>query len=140
MRRVPSRRFARGSGRPSLCPNYEYDSTVTSNEIPPLNPLDPEINPKNQLPPVIQVAMVALDESSAERLSSKYPGRTGLGFLTEGLFKRAERLEDDPNTEEPGDGDLHELEQRLISERAAYRIFSSNVSIRGAKWSRSQTN
>lgn len=131
--------IARGA-RPLLSPRYEYDSTATSNQTPPLNPPDPEINPRHQLPPVVQVIMVALDEPSAERLASQHPEAPDLGIHTDDLFVDSARLEDNSHTPEPGDGDLHELEARLTALRANYRIFSTNVAIRGAKWSRSQTN
>ena len=118
--------------KPPLSPNYEYDST--------LNSVDADINPKNQLPPVLQVVMVAVDEPSAQRLAEKYAGTRDLGVKTDDLFKKSQLLEDDPATSEAGDGDLHTLEKRLITEHANYRVFSTNVAIRGAKWSRAQTN
>jgi uncharacterized protein (TIGR02599 family) len=108
--------------------------------VPPANPPDAEINPKNQLPPVVQIVMVAIDETSAARLASEHAGVQNLGLETDDLFRDASRLEDDRSTPEPGDGDLHTLEQRLIAARIHYRIFSTNVAIRGAKWSRGQTN
>ncbi|RYD61249.1 MAG: prepilin-type N-terminal cleavage/methylation domain-containing protein, partial [Verrucomicrobiaceae bacterium] len=56
--------LARGRNKPVLSPKFDYDSTRTSNYQPVLSPADPEINPKNQLPPVVQVVMVAIDEES----------------------------------------------------------------------------
>jgi uncharacterized protein (TIGR02599 family) len=124
--------------KPVLSPRYEYDSTAASNHQPPL--ADPDINPKNQLPPVVQVVMVAIDELTADRLADKYRDERDLGIKTDDLFLDAKVLEDNPSTSTPGDGDLQTLEQRLIAERANYRIFSTNVAIRGAKWSRGQAN
>lgn len=57
-------------------------------------------------------------------------------MTTDALFVKSDHLEDDPSTQTPGDGDLYKLEQTLIGLRATYRIFSSNVIIRGAKWSK----
>ena len=37
------------------------------------------------------------------------------------------------------DADLQTLEHTLVAQKLTYRIFSTNVSIRGAKWSRVQT-
>jgi hypothetical protein len=47
-------------------------------------------------------------------------------------------LEDDPATPEPKDGDIAALEQKLTEERITYRVFTANVIIRAAKWSRAQ--
>ncbi len=60
-----------------LAPNYSYDSTVNK-------PDEPNINPKNQLPPVVGVVMVAIDEESAAKLAAK--GVTDLGVKD--LFRR----------------------------------------------------
>ena len=132
--------LARGKGKPVLCPKYDYDSTRTSNYVPVLNPPDPEVNPKNQLPPVVQVVMVAIDERSAARLAHEHADRADLGIETDDLFHDSAKLEDNPQTPEPGDGDLATLEARLRAQNVTYRIFSSNVAIRGAKWSKSQLN
>lgn len=130
------------AGEVELSPNFSYDSTVNSNYVPPLGNTNKNfaaLNPKNQLPPTIQVAMVAIDEATAARLTLEHPGDPTLGLKTEDLFQEASKLEDNPATSAPGDGDLQILEQRLIEKRAAYRIFNTTVSVRGAKWSRSQT-
>lgn len=131
---------ARGTGKPVLSPKYDYDSTRTSNYQPPLSPPDPEINPKNQLPPVVQVIMVAIDEVSGARLAQEHGDAKDLGIQTEDLFKDSLLLEDNPKSSPPGDGELSTLEQQLIEQRVSYRIFSTNVAIRGAKWSKAQTN
>lgn len=76
----------------------------------------------NQLPPVVQVTMVAIDELSAQRLSN---GSTPQEW-TAGLFTRADKMEDDINT----------LEASLQRDHVNYRIFSTDVVIRGSKWTR----
>jgi uncharacterized protein (TIGR02599 family) len=123
-----------------LCPLYDYDSKRLSNSKSGIaNPTqagtDPELNPKNQLPPVITVAMVAIDETTAQRMGNP---TTALKMAT--LFNDSTLMTDNPNTPAPDDGDLNKLETQLINLHANYRIFISNVAIRGAKWSRSQTN
>jgi uncharacterized protein (TIGR02599 family) len=134
-----------------LCPVYDYDSKRNSNsEAAVADALNPNVkgssgdrpeavNPKNQLPPVVTVAMVAIDELSAERLSdSAAADDLAQGIKWEGLFEKSERMEDDPATPDSGDGDLRMLEQQLIARHLNYRVYTSNVTIRGAKWSRSQ--
>ncbi len=120
------------AGKQPLAPQYAYDSTKTNS--------DPEINPKNQLPPVVQVTMVAIDETSASQLAQRFPNSATLGLGMSSLFLSSAKLEDDAGTAAPGDGDLAELEKQLVGLRAAYRVFTTNVTIRGAKWSKSQKN
>ena len=55
------------------------------------------------------------------------------------LFTRPEYLEDDPTTDAPADGDIAKFTAMLVDKfKISSRVFSTNVSIRGAKWSRSQ--
>lgn len=114
-----------------LAPNYSYDSTASNS--------DPTINPKNQLPPVVMVTMVAVDEPSFSnylfRLKSGTP-RTDLGLDT--LFKTAGDLTD---ASKPGYAqDLGVLQNKLVAKKINFRVFSTNVSIKAAKWSRAQKN
>jgi uncharacterized protein (TIGR02599 family) len=92
-----------------------------------------QINPYNQLPPVVQVVMVALDENGAQRLAlgANDARKLDLDLITDGLFQQADSLETHDNQE----GDLSKLEARLQTRKLGFRIFSSNVSIRGARWS-----
>jgi uncharacterized protein (TIGR02599 family) len=123
---------ARGSSANALSPNFIYDSTKTAN--PPNTPGDAEINPKNQLPPIVQVTMVAIDERSAARYVERYGTTAVIGPDTSQMF-----LNNSKTFEQPGTGELAVYERRLVDMGITYRIFTSNVSIRGAKWSRSQT-
>jgi uncharacterized protein (TIGR02599 family) len=152
-----ARALTQGYAAKNLSPKYIYDSfpnpaTVT---YPILNPggnggSNPgEINPKNQLPPIVMTTMIAIDELSAQKLFDKYGesplcgvdlAAGGAGINYPGLFNDASLLEDDPNTTNtPGDGDLWKYEQILTKAGLTYRVFTSNVTIRGAKWSRVQT-
>ena len=77
-----------GANAVMLSPQYVYDSTSPQAPAPYpiLNPganggADPGgICPKNQLPPVIEVTMIAIDERSAERLNDKYPRSPLMGI------------------------------------------------------------
>ena len=112
----------------SLAPNYTYDSTANNSNA--------AINPSNQLPPVVHVTMAAIDETSSKRMTDG--DRTALRDLIAGLFKTA-----GSTTDSSKDGyakDLKTLEDYLNSKRIDYRIFSSNVILKGAKWSREQKN
>ncbi len=107
----------------TLAPGYRYDSTASS--------VDPELNSKNQLPPVLQITMVAVDEESARRMADKNPKHPTGGIDFGQFFRKPETYE----------SDLSAFEQHLsTTHRAAYRVFTTNVSIRGAKWSVTQQN
>ena len=101
----------------TLSKDYFYDSTVTN--------ADPEINPKSQLPPILQVTMVAIDEVSANRISNGV-NPPAFDALLDTLFLDTAKF----------DADLVTLQTALTNQRISSRIFTSSVSIRGAKWSR----
>ena len=125
----PSDQTAGGFTDSSLAPNYTYDSTGTNTNF--------RLNPANQLPPVITVTMVAVDETSYNRLQgTSTTAPAGLGLAT--LFQSAE---DTKNPANPGYAqDLQTLTTNLQAKRLDFRVFTSDVSIKGAKWSRAQTN
>jgi uncharacterized protein (TIGR02599 family) len=102
-----------------LAKDYRYDSTSTDN--------DPRINPKNQLPPVVQLTMVAVDEKSAARLGLSSTGDADVFGLST-LFSDTTEFA----------SDLATLEKTLATKRMSYRVFTTNVQIRAAKWSREQ--
>jgi uncharacterized protein (TIGR02599 family) len=96
-----------------LTTNYTYDTAGSVANI------------RNQLPPYIEVTMVAIDEVSARRLENgTAPPDLGLT----GLFQTASSYE----------ADLEKLRKYLSDndKKINYRIFTANVSIQGAKWSR----
>ncbi|MDR1191606.1 MAG: Verru_Chthon cassette protein C [Verrucomicrobiales bacterium] len=97
--------------------DYGYDSTATNS--------DAALNPKNQLPPIVSVTLVAIDETTARRLEN---GGAAPDFGLDALFVNAGQQEED----------LRALEDNLIASHANYRIFTANIAIHGAKWSREQ--
>ncbi len=118
----------KGAASTDIAPNYSYDSINSKTK-------DPSLNPKNQLPPVVQVTMVAIDELSASRMDPNE--------LTPSLkkFTKAADFEQDLKLD-PAGGEDSSLENKLAGKtiRANYRVFTTNVPIRAAKWSRSQSN
>ncbi len=104
----------------TLAPDYEYDSRDTASQTS-----------VNQLPPVVEIVMVVLDDTSAMRLGdSTTPPALGL----ENLFQDASKLEDD----------LSQLEKTLSATdgNAAgnkiplrYQVFRTEIALRSAKWS-----
>lgn len=77
----------------------------------------------NQLPPVVAVTMVVMDEDSARRLESGSAPPDVLPAAN--LFTNPAYYEDD----------LATWENKLAGKNVAYRVFSAEIPIRGAKWS-----
>jgi uncharacterized protein (TIGR02599 family) len=102
----------------SLAPAYLYDSTSRA--------ADPALNPRNQLPPLIRVTMIAIDELSASRLGDS--GFANLRSAVSTRFRNASAYA----------SDLEELETELTDLKVNYRIFTSTVILKNAKWSREQ--
>lgn len=119
--------------RSPLAPEYLYDSApLSASYRGDGRHQDPRLNPVHQLPPMLQVSLVAVDEMTA----------ASLGYTT----KKLDPLSLDGRFEKSGDygsdmlqiGAADSLENQLIARRGNYRIFTTNVVIRGAKWSREQ--
>lgn len=79
-------------------------------------------NQKHQLPPEVEIVMVAIDESSATR---KWNNSASAPSLTAGLFEEPAQLE----------ADLKTLTDKLTSQNIKYITLRSAVKIRGARWS-----
>ncbi|MEI6535297.1 MAG: Verru_Chthon cassette protein C, partial [Verrucomicrobiaceae bacterium] len=103
---------------------------------------------RNQLPPMVQVTMVVIDERSAERLQNMITAPQTIANATNklGLTTGLSGLFLQPSTQgDPALGsvsekdqyllDLKALETQLVALRLTYRIFSTDVSIMQAKWS-----
>ena len=116
-----------------LAPKYLYDSSPVSTANPPdSRHLDPRLDPANQLPPLLQVSMIAVDEVSAERLGFDSANSDPLKLAKK--FARSR----DYTTDLLLAGGQDSVESQLIARHANYRILTTNVVIRGAKWSREQ--
>ena len=118
-----------------LAPKYAYDSALTMNDGQTAS--DARTNPKNQLPPVLQITLVAIDEISASRL--KLGPTSGDVFKLNAKFTDTKKYTTDLVVK-PGAAADTSLENTLIDKKVNYRIFTTNVPIRAAKWSRAQVN
>jgi uncharacterized protein (TIGR02599 family) len=124
----------------ALCPNYTYDSSLTDANNDPM--VSGSTNWKNQLPPVIQVTMVAVDEISFKRLQSgtSPPANLAGDSPAASLFLTAGANIYTSSAQHPGYAqDLAALEAALQADKLNYRVFSTEVIIKGAKWSRAET-
>lgn len=127
-----------------LSPYYRYDSTQVTNNRPgmdtptsaPATTSFPNVNPKSQLPPVIRVTMIALDETSAARIAPANPGSNDPpeACKSTDFFKTTSSNGDYPVN--VYSKDLQDFEAKLVKSRLSYRTFTSSVSLRAAKWSR----
>ncbi len=103
----------------ALAPEFVYDSTKTN--------LDKKLNPRHQLPPIVDLAVVAMDEQSAQRITwpSSPPDFGGAA-----LFKKAENME----------ADLETLRSNIAALGLSARVFRTSVPIAAARWSTEQSN
>jgi len=100
-----------------LTSDYEYDSRSWTPGTAGLQPAT-----SNQLPPLVEVVMVAIDEPSAARWCT---GPSAPPLVSDTLFRRPSSLEIDLDT----------LAGSLTEKRITYRIFRTTVALRNAKWS-----
>lgn len=107
------------TGGQLLAPKYSYDSSSATAG-------DALVNSKNQLPPLVEVSMLVVDEHSVARHSwTSTPPDLGLGSLFSDALKQKE--------------DLDTLEAKLRAEGLQPQRFTITVPIRGAKWSTNQS-
>lgn len=100
--------------------DYKYDShTAWSGSTQPVQ--------MNQLPPLLHIVLVAIDENSAQRICTQ---TTAPDLGVSSLFKTESAL----NT------DLKTLEDKLMAKSGGqplnYRFFETDIALRGAKWSK----
>lgn len=109
----------------SLTTTYEYDSNI-ANANPTVSWAagSPQPITMNQLPPVVRVVLVALDERSMIRAQNG-SNPPDLGFSYADVLQDPAKLE----------ADLKKIGDALAAKRLNYKIFQTDVAIRGAKWS-----
>jgi uncharacterized protein (TIGR02599 family) len=122
-----------------LAPKYEYDSwrvLVGGDATDPNHPgvtLDNRAR-DNLLPPIVQLTMVAIDEPSTLRMDLKLSGKPD---WANNIFKQADK-------ETKHLDNIAQLEAAIRDDPKNkginYRIFTTDVIIRGSKWSRDPRN
>ncbi|NCQ36322.1 Verru_Chthon cassette protein C, partial [bacterium] len=103
----------------ALAPGFSYDSTATRS--------DEKVNPRHQLPPIVDLAVVAIDENSARRIAW---GSSPPDFGTSALFQSPSEMEND----------LETLRSNLEARGLSARVFRTSVPIAAARWSVEQKN
>jgi len=87
-----------------------YDSTLGATS-------QPQLATANQLPPVVEITLVAVEDSSAERLSSLTLPTVGR-FLTNAQFEEH----------------LSRLEEFLVANHIGYRVLRNRIALPNSKW------
>lgn len=95
--------------------DYEFDSNTHP---------DPRFN--NQLPPLVRVTMVAIDEPAAVRMEAEN-GNNMPQVVPSGLFRNTATF----------DNDVERLKEALSEKGYNHKVFSTMVAIRSSKWSTS---
>lgn len=129
--RPKSSKYADSTQTTLLAPNYTYDSRWWEPGYSGQSASDERV--RNQLPPVVELIAVAIDEASAIKLdalggggSAPFSGGAGVNF--DNLFLNASQIEQDLGT----------VEDELIKLGLNYRIFRTDVAMPAAKWSGDQ--
>lgn len=104
----------------SVFSTYEYNSRQKDPQVP-------QATTTNQLPPVIQVTMIAINEASALRFAQgSVEPQTISDALKEAEFTDTAELHND----------IDKVTAALIRNRIQYRVFQSAIPILEAKWTK----
>jgi uncharacterized protein (TIGR02599 family) len=107
-------RAASDSGA-ELSSDFHYDSRDATSPLT-----------RHQLPPRLHLALIAMDEASAQILAQRY-GSSPPPLVPAGLFQKADQLT----------GDLSSLDAVLTSLKVTHRIYQRDILINSAAWSNS---
>jgi len=123
-----------GQSTSYLAPAYEYDSLMKSNPGAPA-PAAKSQGTQHLLPPLVRLTMVILDSASGEKLAEN----SGSSALRAGLSDQLSRgFTDASNYDSPDSQyrrDIAALEAFLIERKLNYRIFTTTVIMKQARWS-----
>lgn len=129
------------AGNAALSPTYLYDSTSIGGATTAAATNLSALNSKNQLPPFVQLTLVAIDDVSAARMSTGTV--QNLQDKLKSLFSIASNFDADLKRDSTTYTDVTadpSLEGFLIKNKIGYRIFTTNIMIQESKWSTQQTN
>ncbi len=104
---------------PDITTNYSYDTRENSGA-------DPQPGNAHQLPPVIQVTMVAIEEAASRRIDAGGAQPAAITGALSGKFQATALYQTN----------LDALGSALSAARIPYRVFSSAVPIRESKWTK----
>jgi len=105
----------------AIAPDYAYDSRTTAAWSGGRQPIQ-----AHQLPPSVQVTMVAIDEAAAIRLQNGSTPPTAITGALAGRFSGDVTACAD---------DLRQVEADLVKSHINYRVFTTTVALRESRWS-----
>ena len=120
-----------GNNQPfAIAPQYEFDSTLVTS--PGATLIGGSQGMQHQLPPLLRVSMVVLDQRAAETLSGNDTLREQVLGQVSSLFVSAAEYDADleGTLEQPG-----KLKQLLMSNRLDYRVFTTTIALKQGRWS-----
>lgn len=113
-----------------LTNDFSYDSRAWEDTS-----MSSDARLRNQLPPLIELIVVSIDEPSAQRLAAQYGGSDGSSPpFADGTVRAAVDLDALFNDPTKLEDDIKSLEAGLASLHVSYRIFRTGVAMHGAKW------
>lgn len=114
----------------SIAPQYEFDSVlVTSPGATTSGSLQ---GTQHQMPPLLRVTMVALDQRGGETLSSNVSLRQEVLNGVSNLFTSAADYDADLEGTPDEYGKLKKL---LLEKKLDYRVFTTTIALKQARWS-----
>lgn len=117
----------------AIAPQYIYDSTLKVN--PGASPINAsQQGTQHQLPPLLKVSMVALDERSGEFLAREENSQMRTELLTAiaGKLQNAASLVEELDGAQGKTGTLVQL---LLDKKLNYRTFSTTIALKQSRWS-----
>ncbi len=112
------------SDPPDISDTYSYDTYDPANSSP--GPTNTQKATSQQLPPVLQITMVAIEEASAQRMEQGSSEPNQIKTALAGKFSDPAQY----------DSDMKDLEQSLIDAGIRYQIYSGAVPLLEAKWTK----
>lgn len=123
-----------GATPESIAPFYEYDSVLITNPGATASATKPQ-GTQHLLPPLLKLTMVALDSAAGAQLAEmgNSDQQVRLAGVMAPLFAEAAKINE---TESTYRSNITTLENFLRSEKLNYRVFTSTVVMKQARWSR----
>jgi len=100
----------------NIAPNYSYDSNDTAESFESFS---------QQVPPLLRITMIAIDEASAVRYESGTQIPTEFSTAVKGAFSNTASFTQD----------LQKVTDSLNANKINHKVFSSLVMLRSSKWS-----
>ena len=118
--RAPGKVASQSIEETDIAPDYHFDSRRyqwdDGNSLSEIT--------RHQIPPVIDMTLIALTEASWNRFDESGGDALGLLEFVNSLFTESKRF----------DEDLKILEEKLASLKLDHRIFSTTIALRSGKW------